>query len=122
MFACGFALAALMLHVVHSGLLGCLRSVSFQGTAICLCHLQPVPHALQPAFTSARTYILDRLHTSYAAGEFEGTMVGELVAGAKVSPRTVPNLMLAALWASMVCSPHFIPSNPCKASICCSLV
>ena len=39
-----------------------------------------------------------------AAGHFDGTIVGELLAECDIAPAEAPHILLAVLWASMVCT------------------
>lgn len=41
----------------------------------------PVPHILQPRFVRSRAALVAAFRASYAAGDFEGTVVGQLVEG-----------------------------------------
>eukprot|EP00879_Flechtneria_rotunda_P018291 GHRR01019188.1.p1 GENE.GHRR01019188.1~~GHRR01019188.1.p1 ORF type:complete len:508 (+),score=214.12 GHRR01019188.1:966-2489(+) len=60
----------------------------------------PVPHLLLPKFRKAKHQLLSMFKASLAAGDFKGTMVGQLLAGCGLPPGTWPNLLLAVMWAS----------------------
>ncbi|KAG1666305.1 hypothetical protein FOA52_004786 [Chlamydomonas sp. UWO 241] len=60
----------------------------------------PLPHALQPSFSSSRADLLKWLGAAHQSDGFGDTTAGRLVASAGLRPALAPNMLLAVLWAS----------------------
>jgi cytochrome P450 len=59
----------------------------------------PVPHLFQPAFCAARSALLAALRASLAAGHFEGSLAGGLLADSGLPRACQPSFLLSLLWA-----------------------